>query len=87
MVYSHNVLTLLKQTHLLGLLHININLGRRIGIVNTVGQTDFHKGVSRKINSGDKIDSCRAYMLVSLTIRSIKQSVFVVLNNLRVHLL
>ena len=42
---------------MLGLLHININLGRRIGIVNTVGQTNFHKGVSRKINSGDKIDN------------------------------
>jgi hypothetical protein len=50
-------LTLLKKTHLLGLLHININLGRRIGIVNTVGQKKFYKGVSRKINSGDKIDN------------------------------
>ena len=42
---------------MLGLLHININLGRHIGIANTVGQTNFHKGVSRKINSGDKIDN------------------------------
>ena len=38
-------------------MHININLGRRIGIVNTVGQKKIHKGVSRKINSGDKIDN------------------------------
>jgi hypothetical protein len=45
-VSSNNVLTLLKKKYLLRLLHININLGRRIGIVYTVGQTKFHKGVN-----------------------------------------